>query len=102
MDPWTLQPGSIDAGTWAGISQAITYLAIYLLLAIIAAFSFLIGFGFIPSLAATGEASAGAHRLQPVFYILAAVAFAAAIFFLVQFLTVAPGVIAKFYPKFVF
>ncbi len=102
MDPWTMQPGFIDSATWAEIFRAITYLAVYLLLAVVAAFAFLIGFGFIPSLLATGEAPAAARRLQPVFYILAAAALAAALFFLVQFLAVAPGVIAKFYPKFAF
>ncbi len=102
MDPWTLQPGVIDSATWAEIFTAITYLDLYLLFAVIAAFAFLIGLGFIPSLAATGEAPAAARRLQPFFYVIAAVAFVIALYFLVQFLAVAPGAITKFYPKFVF
>jgi hypothetical protein len=102
MDPWTLQPGVIDSATWAQIFTAITYLAIYLLFAVIAAFAFLIGLGFIPSLAATGEAPAAARRLQPVFYVIAALSFVVALFFLAQFIILAPGVIAKFYPKFAY
>ena len=91
-----MDPASIGISEWSEIGYLLTRLWLMVLFVVLFATNMLFGHNFIPSLVATGDIPRRAQKARPVFYALAIICFAVAMFFLSQVVDSA-GILRRFW-----
>lgn len=94
-----LDPAPIGAAQWAQLGQLLTNLWIVVAFIVLFATNMLIGHIFIPSLIASQHIGQTFQKARPLFYLLAIVCFAVALFFLARVVDLA-GVLRGFWPDY--
>ena len=94
-----MDPTALGASEWSDISKLLVNLWLVVLFVVIFATNMLLGHNLIPSLVASGDVPRTVNRVRPLFYALAVIAFAVAIYFLVQVIDYA-GVLRRIYDSY--
>ena len=98
MEPFPIDPKTIDASQWSGFANLISFLWLIVVLNVTAGACMLMAHAVIPSFRHTVELPRSANSLRPVFTIVALLAFSGTLIVLVMWLG-ALGVSYDVYPK---
>jgi hypothetical protein len=99
MDPVFLDPGFISPASWQELGRLQQSLGWSVLFVVIFASNMLIGHNMIPSFIGSHHISESWGRVRPIFYAVAILSFALAIFFIGRAVDHA-GVIRDFWPDY--
>ena len=91
-----MDPAALGSPEWSEIGKLLTNLWLVVLFVVLFATNMLFGHNLIPSLVATRDIPDNLQKTRPVFYALALVCFALALFFLSQVVDDS-GVIRRFW-----
>ncbi len=99
MEPITIDPGLIGAAHWSELGQLLQSLWLSVLFVVSFASNMILGHITIPSFVTSGHIPAAWSKTRPVFYALAILSFALAMFFIYRATDFA-GVLRGFWPDY--
>jgi hypothetical protein len=94
-----MDPSALGGSEWSEIGKLMTNLWLVVLFVVLFASNMLLGHNFIPSLVASQHVPRAAQKARPLFYLLAIISFALAVFFLVRVIDLA-GVLRRIWESY--
>ena len=99
MDPITIDPGVIGPESWSELGSLLRSLWLSVLFIVLFASNMILGHIMIPSFVMSGHIPESFRKARPVFYALAIISFALAMFFISRAIDFA-GVLRNFWPDY--